>query len=271
MATLGACVSAPWPLRTAVRLLRAGTAMALLLPMATGVGAALPDTIDRIKPSMVAVGTLQATRSPAFAFRGSGFVVGDGNLVATNAHVVPELLDGEVKETLVVALPGSDGQPQTRSATSLAIDAAHDIALLRISGAPLPALRLRSAGTVREGDAVAFTGFPLGAVLGLVPVTHRATISAVTPVAIPGSNSQQLNEKAIRRLRTGPFMVYQLDATAYPGNSGSALYDIGSGEVIGIVNMVFVKGSKEAAISQPSGISFAMPVRYLVDLMHEEH
>ena len=48
---------------------------------------------------------------------------------------------------------------------------------------------------------------------------------------------------------------------------GSALYDIASGEVIGIINMAFVKGSKESAMTQPSGICFAMPVRYLAELM----
>ncbi len=40
-----------------------------------------------------------------------------------------------------------------------------------------------------------------------------------------------------------------------------------SGEVIGIVNMVFVKGTKEAALSQPSGISFAVPSRHLRELL----
>jgi serine protease Do len=246
----------------------AGALAALFLAAGPVPAAGLPDVIEGIKPSIVAIGTLQATRSPAFAFRGSGFAVGDGSLVATNAHVIPEILDGEAGEALVVAVPGSDGKPDLRAARSLAIDAAHDIALLRISGAALPALRLHS-GMLREGDAAAFTGFPLGAVLGLVPVTHRATIAALTPIANPGPNAQRLNEKAIRRLRAGPFVVYQLDGTAYPGSSGSALYDAANGEVVGIVNMTFVKGSKESAITQPSGISFAVPARYLAELLQE--
>jgi serine protease Do len=61
--------------------------------------------------------------------------------------------------------------------------------------------------------------------------------------------------------------VLQLDATAYPGNSGSPLYDEKRGEVVGIVNMVFVKGTKESALTQPSGISYAIPVQPLVDLL----
>jgi S1-C subfamily serine protease len=61
--------------------------------------------------------------------------------------------------------------------------------------------------------------------------------------------------------------VYQLDGTAYPGSSGSPLYDGGTGEVVGVVNMVFVKGLKENALAQPSGISYAIPVRHLRELV----
>ena len=64
--------------------------------------AALPEQIARIKPSVVAVGTHQRTRSPQFAFRGTGFVVGDGTLVATNAHVVPDTIESDKLETIAI-------------------------------------------------------------------------------------------------------------------------------------------------------------------------
>ena len=63
--------------------------------------------------------------------------------------------------------------------------------------------------------------------------------------------------------------MYQLDGTAYPGNSGGPLFDGESGEVIGVINMVFVKGTKEAALSAPSGITFAVPVSFLLELLKE--
>jgi hypothetical protein len=31
--------------------------------------------------------------------------------------------------------------------------------------------------------------------------------------------------------------------------------------------MVFVKGSREAALNQPSGIAFAIPIRHLTELL----
>ncbi len=61
--------------------------------------------------------------------------------------------------------------------------------------------------------------------------------------------------------------MLQLDGTAYPGNSGSPLYETENGEVVGIINMVFVKGTKEAALTQPSGISYAIPAQPLIDLI----
>jgi len=63
--------------------------------------------------------------------------------------------------------------------------------------------------------------------------------------------------------------VYQLDATAYPGNSGSPLYEAKTGDVIAILNSVAVKGTKEKALSEPSGISFAIPVVYIHDLLRK--
>ena len=122
---------------------------------------------------------------------------------------------------------------------------------------------------MREGQSIAFTGFPIGGALGLSPVTHRGIISAITPIALPSATAQQLNAKVIRRLKNGAFEVYQLDGTAYPGNSGGPLFEMEKGEVIGIMNMVFVKGTKESALSAPSGISFAVPIAYLQELLHE--
>lgn len=239
----------------------------LLAPAsACGASAALPDTIQRVKPSIVAVGTYQKTRSPAFAFRGTGFVVGDGTLVATNAHVLPEKLSEQQRETLViVTIAGGETEP--RKATRVAVSASHDLALLRISGAALPALDLRDGTAVREGEIFAFTGFPIGNVLGFVPVTHRGMVSAVTPIALPTATARQLDARVIRSVKGGVFPVFQLDATAYPGNSGSPLYDMTTGHVVAIINMVFVKRTRESAITEPSGITFAIPVRHLRELM----
>lgn len=241
---------------------------ALVLVFPETASSALPEMIQRVKPSIVAIGTFDKTRSPAFGMRGTGFALGTGNVVATNAHVIPESLSASGTEALVVRIPTATGELQQRGAKLINVDKSHDLALLKIEGPPLPAIPLGKE-TVREGQEVAFIGFPIGAVLGLTPVTHRAIVSAITPIALPGATAQQLTEKVIRRLKTGTFDIYQLDGTAYPGNSGGPLLDMETGEVVGIINMVFVKGTKEAALSHPSGISFAIPVVYLQELLQQ--
>ena len=98
------------------------------------------------------------------------------------------------------------------------------------------------------------------------PVTHRGIVSSITPIAVPQLAASLLNPKLIKRL-SRPYDVFQLDATAYPGNSGSPLYDPGSGEVVGIVNRVFVKESKENVLEHPSGITYAIPINHAAALL----
>ena len=212
---------------------RAGFALAMLsLPLGatTALAADRQATIERIRASVVAIGTFERTRSPQFQFLGTGFAVGDGTIIVTNAHVVPTVLDPARDERIAVLLPGKSRDAkdkddvqahdvQARDAKQIAIDTNADLALLKIGGAPLPVLTLRDSGTVREGQDVLFTGFPIGAVLGPYPATHRGMVSVVTPIAIPQGRASDLDPATVRRLATGSFPVFQLDATAYLDSS----------------------------------------------------
>ena len=153
-------------------------------------------------------------------------------------------------------------------ATVAAIDENHDLVLLSFEGKALPPMTLGGKSKVKEGEIYAFTGYPIGAVLGLYASTHRGMVSAVTPIAIPSNAIRPLDKKLANRLQS-PYTVFQLDATAYPGNSGSPLYDVNTGEVIGIINKVFVQGTKENAITDPSGITYAIPVQHVKKLIED--
>lgn len=245
------------------------TALAGLLLGPRAALAALEQVIVAAKPSVVAVGTFNPTDNPRFGFRGSGFVVGAGNWVVTNAHVLPDPLPpGGTAGSLAVLVPSADRERvQVRNATLLGTDRAHDLVLLGIEGPPLPALALADEGSAREGMSVAIIGFPIGGALGFTPVTHRGIISSITGIALPAPSASSLNAQAVRQLRSGSFDIYQLDATAYPGNSGGPVLDVESGRVVAVINMVLVKGSKESAIRYPSGISYAVPGRFVLDLI----
>lgn len=234
-------------------------------PVRSASAGGLADTIRQVKPSVVAVGTYQRTRNPAANLLGTGFAVGDGQHVVTSAHVIPPALDDKHRETLTVFLPRGD-TVEARTVQLVGEDVEHDLAVLRMLDTPLPALELGDDETVQEGQSVAFTGFPAAPALGLYPVTHRGIISAVTPAAVPPPTAGYLNHQMIQRLRQN-YTVFQLDATAYPGNSGSPLYDPATGAVIGVVGSVGVKETKERALQDPSGITYAIPVRFVKDLL----
>lgn len=228
----------------------------------------LPDTAARVEASVVGVATFQPSRNPRAKYMGTGFVIDDGRLVVTNHHVLPDLLDREKRERLVV-ISGQGRDTEIHHAEVVARSRNHDLALLRIAAPSLPALRLGTSGSVRVGEEVAFTGYPIGMILGLYPATHRATIAARTPMVIPARQSDELDARRIRALRNDPPMVFQLDGTAYPGNSGSPLYRKKNGEVIGVINQVFVQGGREAAVGQPSGITYAIPAEHVQPLVND--
>ncbi len=246
-------------------------ATALLLALVGSVRADSVATIEKVKGSIVAVGTFSRTRTPQFQFLGTGFAVDNGTLIVTNAHVVPTLLDPSKMEVLAVLVPapGKAGneQAQWREAKQIAVDPGSDVAVLSIPPPALPALKIRGSDTVREGQQVLFTGYPIGPVLGLYPATHRGMVASISPIAIPQAKAGDLDPHTIRRLSSGPFPIFQLDATAYPGNSGSPIYDPENGDVLGVINMVFVKGTKESALTQPSGITYAVPSSHIEELL----
>ncbi|MDH4392039.1 MAG: serine protease [Aquabacterium sp.] len=234
--------------------------------------AGLPEVVATARLAVVAVGVFDPLASPRFGFRGSGFVVGNGQFVATNAHVLPDdpdALKGLALQPAGNRRGGQDMPLDVRPLRLLAVDRLHDVALLRFDGPPLPALPLAEV-PAREGQSVAFIGFPIGGLLGFAPVTHRAIVSSIAPIVLPPPNAARLDAAAIARLRQPAFDIYQLDGTAYPGNSGGPLLDADTGVVLGLLNMVLVKNSRESLLSAPSGISYAIPVVHLRALLDRQ-
>ena len=177
-----------------------------------------------------------------------------GDLLRDLAGVSAATGDRDDVRALVVAL---EGLPAESAATRDAL-AGELLAGARESDDP---------ASVREGQSIAIVGFPIAGALGFSLVTHRGIVSSITSIALPMPTAQQLNERTASRLRRGSFEIYQLDATAYPGNSGGPVVDAETGQVVGVINMVLVKGTREAALSSPSGIAYAVPVRFVHELL----
>jgi len=245
---------------------------AVLALAATAVGAqnapslpSAPEIIARIKPSVVLVGTFNPLANPRFAFRGTGFAVADGTRIATNAHVLPEP-GAEQESQLVVQVKQPSGSWEIRKVQDVRLERSHDLAILDIGAPALQPLPLKTE-LPQEGTEVLFIGFPIGGALGFSHVSHRGMISAITPVALPAPSSNSLNARNLSQLRSGAFNILQMDAVAYPGNSGGPVLDARTGEVLGVINMVLIKNTKESVLAQPSGISYAIPIENVARIL----
>ncbi len=194
----------------------------------------------------------------------------DGNQAVTNAHVLPEATEDMAGMSIVVQVrrPGG-GELSMRQATVLQVDRVHDLALLRFEGAggAGAACRRLERGARRPGGGL--HRFSDRRRAGLFAGHAPRLIASITPAAMPTPSARVLNEATIRSVRAGAFDIFQLDGTAYPGNSGGPLFDPETGDVLGVVNMVFIKGSRESALSQPSGISYAIPSRFVAALIED--
>jgi S1-C subfamily serine protease len=164
---------------------------------------------------------------------GSGFVIGRGGSIVTNAHVV-----GDAKH---VSVKFSDAKVAT--AVVAGTDPSTDLALLLVDpdGLDLHALRLGSSKDVEVGDPALAIGNPFG-------LERTLTTGVISAVA-----------RQIPSLQAGFSIgdVLQTDAAINPGNSGGPLLDA-RGRVIG-VNAQIRTAPSDTGISN-TGIGFAVPV-----------
>ena len=223
-----------------------------------------PDIVEEVTQRVGAIALFTPLESSVPKIIGTGFAVENGKYVITNYHVVDIALDPTIVQYFVFMSGKGQVVKQIRAEVKH-IDPLHDLALLQLAE-PVKALEMLPGEMLRPGTEIAFTGFPIGAVLGLYPATHKGLIAAVTPDVIPVESTSSLTMEMLKR-KGHVQTLYQLDATAYPGNSGSPVYLPETGEVIGIINKVIVKDTKESALSAPSGISYAVPVKYINKLL----
>lgn len=240
----------------------AGSLIAQPMPAAA---ADLVEAIKRMRQSVVAVGTYQELRQPPIRLLGTGFTVANGHYVITNHHVIPEKLDIENDEYLEV-FSGIEANVRRYRVEVISFDDIHDLSLLRLVDGRLEPIAIAKTDA-KEGQRVAITGYPLGSLLGLYPITHEGIISAIKERSFAAYNPGQLTAERIRRLRNR-FKVYQVDANAYPGNSGSPLYDPVTLQVVGVVQSVAVREkTQQSAIESPTGFTYAVPSRFVSALL----
>jgi S1-C subfamily serine protease len=162
---------------------------------------------------------------------GSGFVIGRGGSIVTNAHVV-----GDAKR---VTVKFSDSKVATAKVAGT--DPSTDIALLLVDpdGLDLHALVLGSSKAVQVGDPALAIGNPFG----LERTLTTGVISAI------GREIPSLQEG----FQIGNAL--QTDAAINPGNSGGPLLD-GRGRVVGVNSQIATDGANRGNL----GVGFAVAI-----------
>lgn len=221
--------------------------------------------VANVRPAVVAIGTYKKTDRPSVRYFGTGFSVAQGNLIVTNAHVVDALKAAGLLENMRLYLPDTTSI-EGISGTLVASDVHHDVALIRPSRKILPALDLEMSRTPSQGETVGVVGYPIGMALGVVPTVHKGVISAVVPAVLPLPRGAKLTPELAAAIRR-PYKLYQLDMVVYPGNSGSPLLDPETGKVLGVINKTLATRTREHLLDKPSGISYAVPVRWIHELL----
>ncbi len=196
--------------------------------------------LEQLMPAVVTVESRQGVLNRGVGI-GTGFFYSEDGRILTNAHVLPEDSNGEVRVTL------SDGQ--RISAQILGRDVWGDVAVLQAEGGPFPALELAENVNLRVGEPVLAIGSPRnfrntatsGIVSGLDRLIPRTVNTDSGPMAIP-----------LRGL-------IQTDAAVNQGNSGGPLVTT-DGRVIGI---------NTAVQSNANDIGFALPIVDIVRRLSE--
>jgi len=163
---------------------------------------------------------------------GSGFIITADGLIVTNRHVILGA------RTVRVRLSDSREFP----AQVIGVDAATDIALLRVKAGNLPALRLGSSEKASVGDAVIAIGNPFG--LG----------QSVTAGIVSARG---------RTLEDDPYIDFlQTDAAINRGNSGGPLLSV-DGTVLGVTSVIFSPNGGSV------GLGFAIPAETVALVIRE--
>ena len=198
----------------------------------------IPDIVEQVSAGVLGVINYAYIKDFGGSYveraTGSAFLISKDGYIVTNAHVV--------EDADAVAVTFADGTEV--DAELVGMDKSMDIAVLKIEGENLHALKLGDSDAVRVGEFTIAIGDPTGRELAGT-TTFGIISAAARDVNIDGKTNTYL----------------QTDAAVNPGSSGGPLLNM-AGEVIGITSAKTVTASYDEygnAISA-EGLGFAIPI-----------
>ena len=208
----------------------------------------LPDFRKLVRQNEAAVVNVSSTQAPGRRARtpglpelpgerqanslGSGFIISADGYILTNAHVAQDA------EKIIVRL----SDQRERPAKVIGVDEMTDVAVLKIEGEKLPAVKIGDSDALEVGEWVLAIGSPFG-------LEHTATQGIVSAVG--------------RNLPSGTYVPFiQSDVAVNPGSSGGPLFNL-RGEVIGINSQIY------SSTGGYMGLSFAVPIKLAMQVMEQ--
>jgi S1-C subfamily serine protease len=205
-----------------------------------------PVTISASDSKGDLVRTIYSAASPSVASvrtsdgSGTGFLVDSNGTIVTNAHVVGDNQQVQVR---------FNDKGQYHDAQVLSVDASTDLAAIKVDASEAQGIRplkLADSDSAQVGDTVVAIGYPLG-----LDRTATAGIISGLERQIESPNGFSIDK------------VIQTDAAVNPGNSGGPLLN-DKGEVIGVNSQIATAaGGGEGNV----GIAFAIPANTVKEVL----
>jgi S1-C subfamily serine protease len=198
-----------------------GGAAAQTMAVGGGVSGEAKGVFERVRPLVFQVKSSISEHASRASY-GSAFVIGRNGILATNYHVVSQVVQEPKKYQLYLM----DG-PLSARAEILAIDVVHDLAVIHVQREFPRALDILGDAGPRQGEHVYSIGMPEDLNMAIIEGNFNG------------------------RLEFPPYESLHLSSPINHGMSGGPTVDR-SGRVIG-VNVAF--------LNEAQNISFAVPVR----------
>lgn len=176
--------------------------------------------------------------------RGSGFVLDETGLIATNAHVIKDF-ENQVKVTLVNEFGSSTFNTET-----LLMDKENDIAVIKINDSTFTGFNkppYAFSTNISSGEDCFTIGYPLSNILGS---NYKVTSGIISSTSGPRDISS----------------LIQTTTPIQPGNSGGPLFNE-KGNVIGIT--VGTLNNRNIDY-ETQNINYAIKIKLLLDLLENE-
>lgn len=203
----------------------------------------LPDVVDRVMPSVVAISTVSGSGIRQAQGLGTGVVVDKDGHILTNYHVVEGAREVRVEFTDGTVAPG----------TVIGSDPGNDLAVVRVElpeDALTPAT-FADSDQVRPGESV----FAIGN-----PFSQKFTVTSGIISAVERDSAG--NSASGRPVRG----MLQTDTAVNPGNSGGPLFNA-AGEVVGINTSIENPTGQRVFVGVGFAVSSNTAQRFLPDMI----